>query len=204
MLSTKEIQKQNQKTIILLLLAFIVPVLMAYLVYVNMGDVSKTRNNGELVIPPRPLESFSLQNESGQAFGFEQLKGNWNLVYIGNGKCAETCRDRLSIMHQSRIAQGKAMSRVGLIYIALDKNEAANAGSLKKEFARLTVLTGGQDDITKTLKLFETDAAINIKDGNLIFMLDPLGNLMMRYKKDVRLIGIIKDMEHLLKVSQIG
>ncbi|MDH5712295.1 MAG: hypothetical protein OEZ15_11640, partial [Gammaproteobacteria bacterium] len=100
--------------------------------------------------------------------------------------------------------QGKAMSRVGLIYIALDKNEAANAGSLKKEFARLTVLTGGQDDITKTLKLFETDAAINIKDGNLIFMLDPLGNLMMRYKKDVRLIGIIKDMEHLLKVSQIG
>ncbi len=204
MSGTEEIKKQNQRTIIMLLLAFIVPVLAAWLVYINMGQVSKTRNYGELVIPPRPLDNFKLRTHDGKAFGFEQLKGNWHLIYIGNGPCAEACRNRLSIMHQTRMGQGQAMSRVRLVYIALDKSAIAGADHLQKDYARLTVLTGDQADITKTLKYFETDATYNIREDNLIFMVDPLGNLMMRYKKNVRLIGIIKDLEHLLKISQIG
>lgn len=204
MSSTEEIKKQNQKTIILLLLAFIAPVLAAYLVYINMGEVGKTRNNGELIMPPRPLNDLHLNTLQGRPFGFEQLKGNWHLVYIGNGPCDKACRDRLSMMHQTRMGQGKAMSRVRLLYIAADKSGTANSDKLRKDYARLTVLTGKKENITKTIQLFETDAATNIRAEHLIFMIDPLGNLMMRYKSDVRLIGIIKDLEHLLKISQIG
>ena len=203
MSSPEQIKKQNQKTIILLLLAFIVPVLAAYLVYINMGEVSKTRNNGELIVPPRALEKLQLQTTVGKSFGMEELKGNWHLVYLGTGPCAETCQDRLSLMHQTRMAQGSAMSRVRLLYIALDK-PPANTDKLIHDYTRLTILTGEQEKLAKAIKLFETDALHNIREEHLIFMIDPLGNLMMRYKKDVRLIGIIKDLEHLLKISHIG
>jgi cytochrome oxidase Cu insertion factor (SCO1/SenC/PrrC family) len=178
-------------------------VLAAWLVYLNMGEVSKTRNNGELITPARPLEKLQLKTSAGKPFGFEELKGTWHLVYIGQGPCATACQERLSTMHQTRMAQGSSMSRVRLLYLALDKLPE-NADKLRKDYARLTILTGEQQNITKTIKLFETDATYNIREDHLIYMIDPLGNLMMRYKKDIRLIGIIKDLEHLLKYSQIG
>lgn len=204
MSSFEEIKKQNQRTIIMLLLAFIVPVAAAWLVYLNMDSGGKTRNNGELIAPPRPLESFNVQTMEGKAFGFEQLKGNWHLVYIGSGACEQQCQDTLSKMHQTRLAQGKAMSRVRLIYLALDKKSVSTANELQNKFSRLTVVTGEQTAVNDTANLFQTDNEYNIREGRLIFMIDPLGNLMMRYKTETRLIGIIKDLEHLLKISHIG
>ncbi len=204
MRSIEEIKKQNQKTIILLILAFLLPVIAAYLVYLNMGEAGKTRNNGELIVPPRPLEKLQLNTSAGNQFDFKELQGNWHLVYVGSGMCGSDCKDRLSMMHQTRMGQGKAMSRVRLIYIALDGMQKEKADALEKEHARLTILTGNSEQISTTISLFKTDDAVNIREDNMIFMIDPLGNLMMRYRKDVRLIGIIKDLEHLLKISQIG
>lgn len=202
--NTQEIKKQNQKTIVLLLLAFIVPVLAAYLVYLNMDDVSRTKNNGELIIPPRPLENVKLKTLDGNSFGYKELQGNWHLIYIGQGPCAESCRDRLSLMHQTRMGQGKAMSRVRLLYVALDGINIIESEKIKQDYAKLTVLTGDKNIAADLIQQFKLDKADNIRGEHMIFMTDPLGNLMMRYKKDVRLIGIIKDLEHLLKVSQIG
>lgn len=204
MSSFEEIKKQNQRTIVLLILAFILPVVAAWLVYINLDSTVKTSNNGELIIPPRPLESFKVQTSEGKAFGYEQLKGNWHLLYIGDGACGQQCQDSLSKMHQTRMAQGKAMSRVRLVYLALDKKSVSGVNELKKKFARLGVMTDETAAVNKAAKLFETDDKYNIRAGNLIFIIDPLGNLMMRYKTDTRLIGIIKDLEHLLKISQIG
>lgn len=199
-----EIKKQNQRTIIMLLVAFILPVAVAWIVYSFMGSSSKTDNNGELITPARPLESFKLQTMDGKVFGFEQLKRNWHLVYIGSGACEQQCLDTLSKMHQTRLAQGKAMSRVRLLYLALDKKSLSNVEQLKSKYSRLTVVSGGQVDVDATAKLFQTDDKHNIRDGKLIYMIDPLGNLMMRYEPETRLIGIIRDLEHLLKISQIG
>ena len=204
MSNLEEIRKQNQKTIIMLLLAFIVPVLAAYLVYFNMESASNTNNNGELIVPPRPVEEVSLQTSTGENFDEQKLKGRWHLVYIGKGSCDSICKDRLSTMHQTRMGQGKEMSRVGLLYISTEDVSKNVADDLQQKFSRLTVLTGRKEQTNKILKLFKTDATSNIMEDNFIFMIDPLGNLMMRYKKDVRLIGIIQDLEHLLKVSHIG
>jgi len=200
---TEEIRKKNQRTIIMLVLAFIMPVVAAYLVYINMDKSGKTRNNGELVIPARPLETFKAQTITGTDFGIEQLKGNWHLLYIGSGACEQACNAALSKIHQTRLAQGKAMSRVHLLYLALDNNALQNAAELQKKYARLTVLSATQPELDAAVQLF-SDEKHNVREGGLIYMIDALGNLMMRYKTDTRLIGMIKDLEHLLKISQIG
>lgn len=200
----ENLRKKNQRTLILMVLAFIVPVVAAYLVFINMDGSGKTNNYGDLIVPARPLVSFKLQTIEGKAFGLKQLKGNWHLIYIGNGACEQQCQDSLSKMHQTRMAQGKPMSRVRLLYLALDKKALVGMKELQGRYSHLTVITGKKAAISHAVKPFKTDNKHNIQDGGLIFMTDPLGNLMMRYEMDIRLIGMIKDLEHLLKVSQIG
>jgi len=39
---------------------------------------------------------------------------------------------------------------------------------------------------------------------NAIYLVDPLGNLMMRFPPDLEPKSLLKDLKHLLKVSRIG
>lgn len=204
MSSSEEIKKQNQRTIILLLLAFLLPVVAAYIVYKNMDQAGKTRNNGSLILPARPLDKLKLTALDNTAFGIEQLKGKWHLIYLGKGPCTQACQDSLSKMHQSRLAQGKAMSRVRLLYIVADLSTVSDAERLTRDYARLNILSGNKTAIEEVIKLFQTPDTATVMESNKIYMVDPLGNLMMQYSADVRLIGVIKDLEHLLKISQIG
>lgn len=204
MMSPEEIRTQNRRTIMLLLLAFLLPVISAYLVYKNMDHGIRTRNNGELIIPPRPLDGLKLSAPDHSAFSIEQLKGKWHLIYLGRGPCDQPCRDSLSKMHQARLAQGKAMSRVSLLYIAADEPQPADVDKLNRDYARLSIVSGDKPAIDAATKLFQTPASPAVMEGHQIYMVDPLGNLMMQYSRDVRLIGVIRDLEHLLKISQIG
>ncbi|MDH5409093.1 MAG: SCO family protein [Gammaproteobacteria bacterium] len=203
MLSPDEIRKKNQRTIIMMVGAFILPVVIAYLVYIG-SDFTKTRNNGELITPPRPLTELKLTGIDNKAFSFEELKGNWHLVYIGNEHCDQVCQDILSKMHQTRMGQGKAMSRVDLIYIHPGKLNSPMAQKLTKSYSRLKIL-GYDASFSPVLnRLFGKAPQENVIKANRVYMIDPLGNLMMRYNHDARLIGIIKDLEHLLRISQVG
>lgn len=204
MSSSEVVKKQNQKTILLLIFAFVAPAMIAWLQFEYKIFSSGTNNYGEFISPPVALKNFELVTQDKKKFELENIKGNWHLVYFGKGQCAEVCRNRLSTMHQTRMAQGKAMSRVRLLYVALDGIEKNISDKLKKDYSRLTVLTGKEEETKGILKQFETGTSGSIREDNMIFMVDPLGNLMMRYKKEIRLIGIIKDLEHLLKISQIG
>lgn len=200
----ESITRQNRKTIVLLLLAFIAPAIIAWMQFKFEIFSSGTKNYGEFITPPIVLEQFNLTSVDGSPFTLKNIKRNWHLVYLGYGACKEKCRDRLSMMHQSRMAQGKGMSRVRLIYISMDEIEKGQAKELTSTYSRLSVLTGSDEQLKKIGSLFGAQAIKDIRTDNLIFMIDPLGNLMMKYKDDVRLIGIIKDLEHLLKVSQVG
>lgn len=204
MSSPEQIRKQNQRTIILLVVAFLLPVVSAYIVFKNMDHGIQTRNNGALVVPARPLDKIKLTTADHSAFTIEQLRGNWHLVYIGQGPCDQPCLDSLSKMHQTRLAQGKDMSRVRLLYIAADMPPAGVAEKLGKDYAHLSVITGDKAAMDDVVKLFQTEGTPAVMAGHRIYMIDPLGNLMMQYSREVRLIGVIKDLEHLLKISQIG
>ena len=204
MSSTEEIRKQNQRTIILLVVAFLLPVISAYIVYKNMDHGIQTKNNGVLVVPARPLDRIKLTTADHSAFTIEQLKGKWNLIYIGQGPCKQSCLDSLSKMHQTRLAQGSDMSRVRLLYIAADMPPPTVQEKLGRDYARLSVVSGDKAAIDAAVKLFQTADAPAVMEGHRIYMVDPLGNLMMQYPRDVRLIGVIKDLEHLLKISHIG
>jgi len=204
MLSPDEIRTKNQRTILMLIGAFILPVVMAYIVYINSTGVGRTKNHGELITPARPLVGLNLTTLDGKPYTVAELKGSWHLIYIGKDKCDQSCSDSLSKMHQSRLAQGKAMSRLGLIYITSAAPDSRTVDALAKKISHLTIATYKPESVAKLKTQFASHSQDDVLGANRIYMVDPLGNLMMQYKSDVTLIGIIKDLEHLMRISQVG
>ena len=73
-----------------------------------------------------------------------------------------------------------------------------------KEHAGLEVVYGKPDEIDLVVKQFELKNKAPAKSAQRLYIVDPLGNLMMSYEKDFDAVGLIKDMTLLLKVSHIG
>jgi len=199
-----EIKRRNQRTLILLLAAFLIPVFGAYLMYLNVqsSGPGSTKNHGTLVRPARPITPFELNTLSGDRFGQQQLTGKWTLVYLGQGECAEACRSNLAKMQQGRLAQGKEMVRIQLLYVVT--SESAMMGTLSEQYKPLMVVTGGQAPISDFTGVFQISSDEQVLDMQRVYLVDPLGNLMMRYENGFELSGLIKDLELLLKTSHIG
>jgi hypothetical protein len=108
-------------------------------------------------------------------------------------------------MRQVRLAQGKELSRVQYVYVVMDGPLAATAiqGTMSQHPDAL-VLTGDRDAIDAWARQFTIEAG-SPRDGlDRIYVVDPLGNLMMSYPADADPSGMRKDLARLLKVSRIG
>jgi hypothetical protein len=69
--------------------------------------------------------------------------------------------------------------------------------SIKEDFKGTIFINARDNELLK-----EIPAKISRHDH--IYMIDPLGNLMMRFPKDIDPSKMAKDIKRLLKVSQIG
>jgi hypothetical protein len=147
----------------------------AYFLGWNVGTPS---NYGEL-IPPRPVTDKAL----------EALRGKWVLVAFDASACDAWCERKLYIMRQVRRAQGKEMERIERLWVLTD------AG---KPRAELLAATEG----TRISRNENFNFPGNVADH--IYLIDPLGNLMMRFPRDPDPSRVIKDLQRLLKYSRFG
>lgn len=166
----------------LLALFFAAPFALAWLAYWLDWAPGTTSNYGAL-LEPRPV--------GGAAF--EALRGKWVLVTFDRAECDAYCERKLYFMRQVRRAQGKDQARV----------------------ARLWLLTGGGEPRPALLEAIEGTHVAPAGDwaaafpaaGALhdhIYVVDPLGNLMMRYPRDPDPSRMLKDLQRLLKVAGFG
>ena len=94
---------------------------------------------------------------------------------------------------------------------------ATNAKTEMERIERVWLIDDGRIPDTNITEDFKGTVLVNAKDNELlkaipakisqhdhIYMIDPLGNLMMRFPKDVDPSLMAKDLKRLLKVSQIG
>ena len=135
-------------------------------------------NYGELITP---------RTVSGPPF--DRLRGKWVLVSFDESRCDAYCEKKLYFMRQVRTAQGKDQARVERLWIITD------AGSPRPELLRAIEgshlsRTGGEGFLG------------NPPDH--IYLVDPLGNLMMRFPRDPDPSRMLKDLQRLLRYSRIG
>ena len=140
-------------------------------------------NYGTL-LSPRPAALPSLAG----------LKGKWVLVQFDAGACAAACERKHYFMRQVRRAQGKEMERVGRLWVIVD---AAQPSPALLAAIEGTVVAG---EGAAPAASFPAERAVT----EHIYLVDPLGNLMMRFPPDPDPARVIKDLKHLLKFSGFG
>ncbi len=178
---------------LLLIGVFVVPVVAAYLAYFGWRPAGHT-NYGDL-LQVAPLQHTRGTTSAGAPFDLQALRGKWVMVLIGPAACDANCARLLYLMRQTRIAQGKEQPRIERLWVLTDAG--APEAALLGEHAGLHVW---RPDV---LAFVEQFPAADDRAGH-IYLVDPLGNLMLRFPAVPDAKRMMKDLKLLLKASQIG
>ena len=180
---------------------FFVPMFVAMWMYFGAGSwfTMKSQNHGVLIQPPRPLNEFSLSSNNAVTWTHEEFLGKWTLLYLGDAVCDLYCEASLFKMRQVQLTLGQDSQRVQRKFLGLEKH--LNSTNLKEIFKNYPNLQNAWFDPA----LFRIHLPqFNDLDAHSIYIIDPLGNVMMCYSKFATSNGMKKDLKRLLKVSRIG
>lgn len=185
-------KKTNPLLIILLLVVvFAVPMLIASWLYnkrIILGR--KTNNHGVLISPPLQVEQLP---DIGQSLKL----GKWTLLFFSPEACAKACLEELHFLRQIQRASGKNQDRIARVLLT-----KAMPNTIKSAYPNLVSLTINPKIFIDFLKKNQQLNPAFYRGG--IFIVDPHGNMMMAYSLKSAYIDIFKDLSHLLKVSQMG
>lgn len=192
--------RRGRVQFLLLAALFIGPLAVAWLLY--FGDSGwkpqGSTNHGILVEPPVPLPEMRIAARDPEG-PERELRGQWTMLYLDGGECAERCLEALDLSARIRIALGRRMTRVQRAYVA---EGPGLAGDLPDSQADLLVVEGpGLASVAPLLAALPPDLP---RDGSEILLVDPLGNLMMRFPVEGDPKGMLQDIKKLLRVSRIG
>jgi len=190
---------RGRRTLLGLAALFFVPLMISFWLYYSGGwRPEGTTNNGELITPVRPLEdvAFTLPDGTTSARA-GLLRDKWTMVYIGSGACNDACQRALWTMRQTRLLLGEDMQRVQRLFIAT--SDCCNTDFLEREHRGLDVVQPLDPAARDLVAQFPAD-----QRETMVFIVDPLGNLMLRFDSRENPKGFLKDVERLLKLSHIG
>ncbi len=186
-------QLTSRGKFLLLIGVFLAPVVAAYLAYSGWRPAGHT-NYGDL-LKVTPLQKAAGSTADGQPFNLEALRGKWVMVHVGTARCDAACAWQLYLMRQTRIAQGKEQDRIERLWVLTDSG--IPDARLLQEHPGLHVWRPADAAFVA-----QFPAAQNRAEH--IYLVDPLGNLMLRFPAQVDAKRMMNDLRLLLKASQIG
>jgi hypothetical protein len=188
---------RGRRTLLIVAALFLVPVAVAFtLYYGKLWHPANSSSKGELIDPARPLVVAGLRQPDGTPAGSEVLSGKWTLIYIGDGRCDEACRNALVFGRQSRLALNNEMTRVQRVLLATAN--CCDNEYFAREQEGLITLDASSKEAAALLAQFP-----EAREHSL-FIVDPLGNLMMRHDASHTTKDLLSDLKKLLKLSHIG
>ncbi|MDD5325628.1 MAG: hypothetical protein PHR71_10045 [Polaromonas sp.] len=172
------------------------PVIASYFTYYVIRPKGQPAF-GTLIDPQRPLPAISTQTLDGQAGELTALKGQWLLLSVAGGACADRCEKNLYFQRQLREALGKEKDRLDRVWLVNDG--VAVRDSLLPALASSTVLRVAPAALAQWL---EPATGRRLQDH--LYLVDPLGNWMMRFPADIDADAAAKakrDLDRLLRAS---
>lgn len=180
-----------------ILLVCAAPIILSYLTYYVIKPSGRT-NYGTLIDPRNyPIPPLGTATLDGKPAALADYQGKWIMLQVDQGACAEPCQKKLYDMRQLRLAQGKDMDRIERVWLITDGTPLDTM--LMREYDGTRLLRARADLVKAWLPVDDGTVA-----ADHIFMIDPRGNLMMRFPKDADPNKIKKDINKLLKASSIG
>jgi len=172
------------------------PVLASYFMYYVVRPEGR-RNHGELITPQRPLPAFNVTTPDGSVLPLSGLKDQWLLISVANANCDELCQQHLYFQRQLRESLGREKDRLDWVWLVSDN--APIPAVLEPALKDATVLRIDPSDLAQWLQPAPEQAL-----SNHLYLVDPLGNWMMRFPAAMDAAGAGKaklDLERLLRAS---
>jgi hypothetical protein len=176
-----------------LLLVSAAPVIASYFTYYVIRPEGR-RNYGELIDPQRPLPVFAGVNLQGQPAPLVDLKGQWLLISVAGSACPEACQQHLYLQRQLRETLGKEKDRLDWVWLRTDAEPMTPA--IQQATSAALVL---QVDAAQLGTWLAPAAGQRIEDH--LYLVDPLGNWMMRFPADLDPKQAKRDLDRLLRAS---
>ena len=198
--SPERVKRGRRMALLLFAVGFGPMIFATVLYYTGWMNPTGHSNHGELIQPPAPLAELELQGTDGtplaDRFGPQLEDPEWMLMVVA-GNCGAQCEELLYVARQVNIALGKNAARV---------NRAAWLGTVGEDLAerwdseyssmeKLTLPEGSEPS---------WPAGVDPSQQSRILVVDPFGNIIMHYGSEHTGKQILKDLKHLLKISQIG
>lgn len=195
--NTQNRTKSGRWKLLLIIAVCASPLLASYFTYYVIKPEGRT-NYGSLIDPRQhPMPNLGSVNLDAKPQELSSLKGKWIMLQIDRAACSTACQKKLYDMRQLRTATGKERDRIERVWFITD--DATPEVKLQEGIAGTHMLRVNQVALEKWLPV---ENGTTIYDH--IYLIDPLGNLMMRFPKDADANKVKKDISKLLKASAIG
>ncbi len=206
-------KQQNNKgrwKLLAVLAVCAMPLVGGYFTYYVIKPTGRT-NYGDLIDPrEHPIPTMASTTLDGKPATLDNYKGKWIMLKVGPSACLQECQDQLFAMRQLRTMQGKEMERIERVWLITDNQPLDTMLLRVNDGTRM--LRAPADVVAKWLPLNQNKGAAGVSDSasDHIYLIDPLGNLMMRFPKGAvssdtgQVKKVHQDISKLLKASAIG
>lgn len=195
-----DLRSQRLKLLLVVLVAALPAVIATVLVMTDWRPSGRSLARGELLQPVR-----SLPMQDWQAVGVPRAEsrigqGKWLLLTLADSRCDEPCRQALFSMQQARLLLNKDMRRVERVLLTHNLPEG-EAKTMQEHYPGTVIYRASSTSVAALRKLMLEDG----RDSNAwIFLIDPVGNLVLRYAPGSDTVGLHKDLARLLRLSRLG
>jgi hypothetical protein len=190
--------QRGRWTLLLIMLVCAAPVIGSYFTYYVIKPKGGTTSYGTLIEPQRPIpESMVVTGEDGKPMKLASLRGRWLMISVDSSACDKPCVTKLYFMRQVRATQAGERERIVNVFLRTDPGKVPEI--VDNAYKDTEMLIADPKDVAAWLP---TDEGTQLTDH--IFMVDPSGNLMMRFPKDANPTRIKGDVSKLLRNSSIG
>jgi len=190
---SKEKVLSSRIKLIVLMLVILSPVVASYLLHTFNIRPDSTVNYGEL-IEVKAIQGTGTNLVDNTIFRSRQLKGKWSLLTIDSGVCDHYCLEKLYLMRQVRLAQHTEKDRVERVWLINDDHQPDPEVVSQYEGTRLVLAKGS--DLLQEFPYVSSQL-------DHIYVIDPMGNLMMRYSSNAEPKKMVDDIKRLLKLSHM-
>jgi hypothetical protein len=190
-------QNRGRWKLLLVLLVCASPLIFSYLTYYVIKPTGRT-NYGALLDPRQyPIPALGSVGLDGKPLALDAYKGKWIMLQVAPGHCQQACKDQLVAMRQLRLMQGKEMERVERVWLITDDTPL---DTMLMRVVDGTRFLRVKPELVKAWLPVEQGGDVS----EHLFLIDPLGHLMMRFPKNADPAKVKKDIGKLLKASAIG
>jgi hypothetical protein len=191
-------QRRGRLILLCMLIFFITPVIAVVAMY-KLDWRPKGESIGELVTPAKALTMQQpLVSSDGNVASINLLKDKWSMVYM-TADCDAQCKDKLHQMRQLHVSLYKEIPRMQRLLFTT----VSDVTEIKQNYPDLLILNQPKTDIISFSEQFNIHNETSMTAGR-IYLIDPLGHLIMSYSASTSPALVRKDITRLMKYSWTG